>query len=149
MARRYDYLRRGRVVASHMSGCDNAGTGEAPATGVRTRVVDGSVLVGSGTGATGDRGARTGDTGAGDAGVAVAVHTDQVFRQPGGHAAPPALSGDEFHVAAEPDGHTASRSRAQRGLPWHPVGVRQSHQRAAQHAQAGGQTVRTRTHKNS
>lgn len=130
-----------------MSGCHYPGSGQAAATSVRTRVLDGGV-VGGGARAPDDRRPGAGGAGPGDAGPAVAVQPEQDHVSPaGGNAAAPALPGDELHVAAKPDGHTAGGSRAQRGLARHPLGIHQPRQRAAQHAQAGGrQTVRTMNH---
>lgn len=131
-------------MARAVPGCDDPRAGEAAATGVL-----GGGVVGGGARPPDDRDPGAGAAGAGDAGPAVAIQPDEVppVRQSGRHAAAPALLGDEFHVAAEPDGHTAGRSRAQRRLPGYSVGVRQPRQRAAPHPPAGRrQTVRTINH---
>jgi len=92
-----------------MSGCDDLGTSETAETGVGAGVVDGSVD-GNGTRAPNDRDSRVGDTGAGDAGPAVAIQSEQVqTRQSGQHAAASTLPGDELHVAAKPDGYTSGQ----------------------------------------
>lgn len=131
-------------MARVVPGCDDPRAGEAAAPGVFL----GGGVVGGGARPPDDRGPGAGAAGAGDAGPAVTLQPDEVpFRQSRRHAAAPALPGDQFHVAAEPDGHTAGRSRAQRRLPGYPVGVRQPRQRAAPHPPAGGrQTVRTIHH---
>lgn len=115
-------------MARAVPGCDDSRTGEAAATDVRTRVLRGGV-VGDDARASDDRGPGSGVAGAGNAGPAVTVQPDEVsLGQSSRHAAASALPGDKFHVVAEPDGHTAGRSRAQRGLPGYPVGVRQPRQ---------------------
>jgi len=135
------------VVARVMPGCDDSGTGETATTSVRTRVLDGGV-VGDGARASDDWNPGAGAARAGNASPVVAIQPDQIpFGQFSRHPAAPALPGDELHVVAEPDGHTTGRSWTQCGLPRYPVGVRQSRQRATQHAQAGRrQTVRMMNH---
>lgn len=126
-----------------MSGCHDPGSGQAAATSVRTRVLDGGVIGGCARAPDDDGHSGAGGAGAGDAGSAVAVQPEQVS-PPGRDTAASALPGDELHVAAEPYGHSPGGPRAQRGLARHPLGIYQPRQRAAQHAQTGGwQTVRT------
>lgn len=112
---------------SRVSGCDNPGAGEAAAIGNGDGVVRG--------GARAPRNPGAGGAGTGDAGAPVTVDPDPMSEQSlGRHAAAPALPGDELYVAAEPLGHTAGRSRTQRRLSRHSLGVRQPRQRAAPHA---------------
>lgn len=97
------------VVARVVPGCDDSGTGEAATTSVRTRVLDGGVVGGSR--ASDDRSPGAGVAGAGNAGPAVSVQPDQMSsRQSSWHTAAPALPGNELHIVAEPDRHTAGRS---------------------------------------
>jgi len=92
-----------------MSGCYDPGTSETAETSIRTGVVNGGVD-GNSTRAPNDRNSGVGDTGARDAGPAIAIQPEQMqTQQSSQHAAASTLPGDELHITAKSNRYTSGQ----------------------------------------